>query len=364
MSHALTSRANGFVEMAFVGETPWHGLGQELTQGASIEEWLVAAGMEWRIQRSKVRYHFGHGAEEFATWDDKHVLFRSDNKLPLGLVSPTYKPVQPREVVEFFRDLVANAGYQLHTAGTIHGGRKMWALAKVAEGAIGKGDKIGGFLLLSTACDGTMETEARFTTVRVVCNNTLTMARGAAANVKIGHRLRFDADKVKAQMGLADERFAGFMEEADRLAMKQVTQAEAEHFVRELLRPAAKQAEKVAKQAEAAVIAGEAINAAMDSGSNDFARLLGKPLALPMMAADDGKRAPKGESAILSLFAGLGRGSEMETSRGTAWGLVNAVSQYVDHESGAKSVDHRLDRAFFGSGEELKNRAMEMALAI
>ena len=365
MAHALTLRSNGFTEMAFVGETPWHGLGQELTEGASIEEWIAAAGMEWRIQRSKVRYHFGHDAADFATWDDKHVLFRSDTKAPLGMVSPAYKPVQPREVVEFFRDLVENAGYKLHTAGTIHGGRKLWALAKVAEAAIGA-DKIGGFLLLSTACDGTMETEARFTTVRVVCNNTLTMARGeGAANVKIGHRSRFDADKVKAQMGLATDRFASFMDEADKLAMKKVTQADAESFVRELLRPAEKNAAKVA---EAVAISTEAAQVAIAQASgsdSDFARLLSGGVAVKAtMPADDGKRAPKGEAEILRLFAGKGRGSDLESARGTAWGLVNAVTQYVDHESGAKSIDHRLDRAFFGTGEDLKNRAMVAALAL
>jgi hypothetical protein len=80
--------------------------------------------------------------------------------------------------------------------------------------------------------------------------------------------------------------------------------------------------------------------------------------------SNDKERAPKGEAAILSLFAGLGRGADLVSARGTAWGLVNAVTQYVDHESGAKSVDHRLDRAFFGTGEDLKNRAMEAALAL
>lgn len=344
--HALTLRSNGFTEMAFVGETPWHHLGQQLTEGAPIEQWITAAGMDWQIRGSKVRYQSEGVGYIFP---ERIVLFRSDTKAPLGLVSPVYKPVQPREVIEFFRDLVANSGYQLHTAGTIHGGRKMWALAKVAEGVVGANDKIGGYLLLSTACDGTMETEARFTTVRVVCNNTLTMARGeGAATVKIGHRSKFNADKVKAQMGLATDRFATFLDDADKLAMKQVTPAQAEAFVRELLRPAAKAAATI----EAAKV-----------DMSDFARLLTGSVTLPDVS-DDTKRAPKGEAEILSLFRGAARGSNLRTASGTAWGLVNAVTEYVDHKQGAKSLDHKLDRAFFGSGEELKNRAMEAALSL
>ncbi len=366
MSHALTTRANGFVEMAFVGETPWHKLGQQLTAGASIEEWITSAGLDWKIKRSKVRFasQMDQAAATLHVWDDKHVLFRSDNQLPLGMVSPMYKPVQPREVVEFFRDLTADMGYELHTAGTIHGGRKMWALAKVAEGAIGKNDadRIGAYLLLSTACDGTQETEGRFTTVRVVCNNTLTMARDAAANVKIGHRTKFDAAKVKEKLGIATDVFSQFLDDADALSRKQVTQAEAQQFVRELLRPT-KAAERDAQAALQATMADVQAQLAT-SGGDDFARLIaGKAVAL-VNAADDEKRAPKGEAEILNLFRGHGRGSDLATAMGTAWGLVNAVTEYVDHKQGAKSIDHKLDRAFFGSGEELKNRAMASALAI
>lgn len=346
MSHALTTRANGFVEMAFVGETPWHQLGQELTVGASIDQWVTSAGMDWKIQRSKVRYAFaqGQGASDLRVWDDKHVLFRSDSKDPLGLVSPMYKPVQPREVIEFFRDLAQDAGYQLHTAGTIHGGRKMWALAKVAEGRVAD-DKIGAYLLLSTACDGTQETEARFTTVRVVCNNTLTMARDAKANVKIGHRSKFDAAKVKATLGLAPEKFNAFLDDVQALAGKQVTRAVAENFVRELLRPTP----------------AKTVAPIVPSVADAVAKLVATAASA---IDDDSKRAPKGEAEILSLFAGLGRGSQLATARGTAWGLVNAVTEYVDHKQGAKSLDHKLDRAFFGSGEDLKNRAMVAALAL
>ena len=54
MAHQLTIRENGYTEMAFVGETPWHGLGQELDQNATIEQWRVAAGMDWSIESSPV----------------------------------------------------------------------------------------------------------------------------------------------------------------------------------------------------------------------------------------------------------------------------------------------------------------------
>jgi phage/plasmid-like protein (TIGR03299 family) len=324
MSHELTTRANNTVEHAYVGETPWHGLGQQLVEGASIEDWTIAAGMDWKVQRSKVRYHTSANPADFQTWNDNHVLFRSDNKQPLGLVSDGYKVVQPQAILEFFRDLTENAGYHLHTAGTLFGGRKFWALAKVAESYVTGADKIGGYLLLSTSCDGTMATEARETTIRVVCNNTLSMARraGQSGVIKVGHRSRFNADAVKLKMQGSAEHFATFVSMTRQLAAKRVTNAMAEAFVRKLLRP------------DETLIEGEAT------------------------------RAPKGEAEILNLFRSSAIGGTLLGTAGTAWGLVNAVTEYVDHKQTAKSLDHKLDRAFFGSGDELKTAAFDLAFTI
>jgi phage/plasmid-like protein (TIGR03299 family) len=85
--------------------------------------------------------------------------------------------VQPREVLEFYRDLTEVAGYELETAGVLKAGRKFWALARTGKSAALKGnDVVNGYLLLATSCDGTLATVAMPTTVRVVCNNTLTIA--------------------------------------------------------------------------------------------------------------------------------------------------------------------------------------------
>jgi phage/plasmid-like protein (TIGR03299 family) len=356
MSHELTIRMSGAAEMAFVGETPWHKLGQQLQPGASIEEWIKAAGMDWKIQRSKIRYATAHGMtpDAFQTFDDQHVLFRSDSKAPLGLVSDGYKIVQPAQVLEFFRDLVAGEGYSLHTAGTLFGGRKFWALAKVGEGAVVGNDRIGAYVLLSSSCDGSSASEGRFTAIRVVCNNTFTMATaGNAAKARVTHRSSFDVRTMQERMGLVQSAFADYLADARALTTKRISDRDAATFVRTLLRP-----EEVAAQAKAAQVIATA------QGSDDFARLIGAPKA-ELAVGDDAKvRAPKGEAEILSLFRGHGHGAQLAGAMGTAWGLVNAVTEYVDHKAQAKTVDHRVDRAFFGSGDELKTRAMEMAKAL
>lgn len=321
MVAAVTTRKNGFAEMAYVGEVPWHGLGQKLEAGLSIEEWKKASGMDWRIQRSQIRYCSEISQDHVLP--EQHVLFRSDTKAALGLVSDKYKVVQPGEVLEFFRDLTEANGYQLNTAGTLFDGKRFWALAAVGENAVVVGDdQIGGYLLLSTSCDGTLATTARFTTIRVVCNNTLTMAlKGKAKEVVVTHRSAFDPNVVKQQLGLARGHFAEFLTAARELAKKPMVEAAAKDFVEEIL------------------LETKTIFSAKPRETRQF-------------------------KTVMDLFRGLGKGAELKGTEGTAWGVVNAVTEFVDHHAKGSTPSHKLANAWFGRGDDLKSQALAKALQL
>ena len=320
MAHELTINTQGLAEMAYVGEKPWHGLGQQLPEGADMDTWTKAAGMGWVIRHSPVTYQVGRGAETVQREvEGQHVLYRHDTGAALGVVSSGYEVVQPREVLDFFSDLVAEGGYNLHTAGTLFGGSKFWALAKVSTFALPGDDEVGGYLLITTSADGSRATEVRETTVRVVCNNTLTAAlssRDSAASViRVSHRTSFNPVSVKARMASTSSHMKAFAEAATALSKAQVTSRGAERFVQALL-------------------------------SRDEAQ----------------ERRPRGMDTILALFDGAGRGADLPSSRGTAWGLLNAVTEYVDHHATAKTTSHLLERAWMGSGDQLKTRALETLL--
>ncbi|SFI24413.1 phage/plasmid-like protein TIGR03299 [Modicisalibacter xianhensis] len=160
-------------QMAYVGDTPWHGLGQQLSAHQPLEVWQQQAGMNWHIEETPVRFivdaasHLG----SIHSFPEQKVLFRSDTQAPLSVVSQRYKVVQPQEVLKFYRDLTEYAGYELETAGVLKGGRKFWALARSGLSTSLKGkDEVRGYLLLATSCDGSLTTVATPTTVRVVCN--------------------------------------------------------------------------------------------------------------------------------------------------------------------------------------------------
>ena len=321
MAHELTINQDGQVEFAYLERDglPWHGLGQAMPEGASIDEWRKQAGMEWRIQRSKVRYAVRRDANvEFEEMSDQHVLFRSDSKKPLGLVSEKYKVVQPSEVIEFFRDIAKAGGLELSAAGTIFGGRRFWATAKIGEASpTSVKDKIGGYLLISTSADGSLATEVRRTTVRTVCQNTLAMAmRDAAASVKVSHKSVFDPMQVKEFMGLNEAAWEAFKHQVVRLANKPVILEAAEATTAELL------------------------------------------------GGGDKVYATAGYNKILDLFQGEAKGADFDGVNGSAWGYINAVTEYVDWFSRARTHENRFVSSQWGQGADLKQRALDKMLAL
>ena len=94
-------------------------------------------------------------------------------------------------------------------------------------------DQTNGYVLLATACDGTLATTAQFTSIRVVCNNTLAVAlNGAAHAVKVRHNTTFDAQAVKKQLGISVSAWDDFMYRLKALSERRITRKTAEKVMR------------------------------------------------------------------------------------------------------------------------------------
>ena len=325
-------------QMAYVGETPWHDLGHQLPPKQPIEVWAQKAGMDWTICETPVRYmteqagHLG-AVGSLMAFDDQKVLYRSDTKSPLSVVGGRYQVVQPRTVLEFYRDLTEVSGFELETAGVLKAGKKFWALARTGKETALKGnDVVKGYILLATSCDGTLATTATPTTVRVVCNNTLSVAlNGAAHAVKVPHSTVFDPQAVKKQLGIAVSQWDGFMYRMKTLSERKVKSHESMNYFLNVL--------------------------CQTPGQAQFAGGHAKLQATGLM----NERALK---KVQALFDGHGRGAELGAAKGTAWGLLCAVTEFVDHERRARSQDYRLDSAWFGQGAALKQKALDAALQL
>ena len=326
--------------MAYTGQTPWHGLGEQLPSKQPIEVWAQAAGMDWQIKESPVHFSIDniHNASMFGSFEEQKVLYRSDTNTALSVVSNRYQVVQPMEVLAFYRDLTEHAGFELETAGVLKGGRKFWALAKTGHSTALKGnDVVNGYLLLATSCDGSLATVAMPTTVRVVCNNTLSIAVNNRENaVKVSHRSVFDADAVKQRLGVAVSHWDQFMYEMKVLSERKVSTKEANAYFETLLTQTTPQS---------------------PDNTPSGLRLL-KPSSTPIIPNE---RAYK---KLQTMYGGQGRGAELTAAKNTAWGLLCAVTEFVDHERQARSTENRLDSAWFGNGAQMKQQALNQALQL
>lgn len=308
--------------MAYVNQVPWHGLGNQLTAKQPIEVWAQQAGMAFDIKETPVRFMTESigSLGAIMSFPEQKVLYRSDTKAALSVVSNRYQVVQPREILEFYRDLTEISGFELETAGVLKEGRKVWALAKTNQSSVLKGnDVVNAYLLLATACDGTLATTAQFTSIRVVCNNTLAIAltNGSGA-VKVPHNTSFDAQAVKKQLGISVASWDAFMYRMKTLSERKVKSHEAMNYFLRVF-------------TDASHTAGGLSN----------------------------ERAIK---KVQALYDGQGKGAELASSKSTAFGLLNSVTEYVDHERRARSTDHRLESAWFGQGAALKQKALDQAL--
>lgn len=329
MAHELyIDAATQQASMAYVGAAPWHGLGQQLTEDADIDTWRVQAGMNFSINSSEAKFKpiDAKAKAPHLIIPRQRVLYRSDTDAPLAIVSDKYQVVQPEEILTFFKDLADVHGFKLETAGVLFNGQKYWALAKTPyETKLGKDDIIKAHLLLATACDGTMSTIARYVTTRVVCNNTLEMSLGeSGGQVKVNHRAKFNEIKVKQELGLLDAAWEDTTSKIQKLTQRTVTAQEAVQYFINVL------------------------------GNKD------KPV--------EDQRNVALLAKVHALFDGGGIGASMDSYKGTAWGLLNAVTEYVDHERGTKiddlTKDRRLESAFFYEGRTMKLNAANEAFAL
>jgi len=233
MAHQLYTNKNGKVSFAFTGprEAVWHGLGQNLTEGADLETWKQEAGMDWDAVKSPIFYDTHNTPRN--EFPDRVVLYRSDNSEPLSIVGTDYHIVQPGEVIEFFRDLTERHGMKLSSAGCLFNGTRFWALAETGnEFQPVNGDSVIGHLLFVTSIDGTLSNTAKFVSTRVVCQNTLTVALGEKSKpiVKKTHRTVWDPTQVKIDLGLLNSNWESFKGKLNALANHQMTEDEVNRF--------------------------------------------------------------------------------------------------------------------------------------
>ena len=305
--------------MAYAGQVPWHGLGVPVSNDLSPTMMMEKAGLDWRVEEVESFVEFG--GRNIPT-GNKSLIRDTDGKI-LTNVGKDWKPVQNEEAFNFFGEYVVSGDMEMHTAGSLKGGQIVWALAKVKESFdIFKGDTVDSYLLFSNPHQYGRSIDIRFTPIRVVCNNTLSLSLDMQADrsVKVGHRSEFDADKVKEALGIASEKLNDYKEMAEFLGKRRYT--------------------------------GEAL---IEYFNTVFPRTTDKRVQGKALSVDTLSRNAKLCYDVMDEQPGA------EFATGSWWQAFNAVTYSADHLQG-KNEDNRLYSSWYGWNQLRKRDALKTAL--
>lgn len=305
----------GLVEsMMFVGKTPWHGIGVALKAPPTAEEAIQAAGLDWMVEKRPL-FTPRRNKNDLAEVPGFSAVVRKDKQRVLGVVGKTWKPLQNCDAFKFFDPFIEAGAADYHTAGSLRDGQQVWVLAKLAGDPLQvvKGDDVEQYLLLSNAHDGKAAVSVRFTPIRVVCANTLSMAESddASPYLRIRHagNLKQTLEKVQEVVDVTHRTFAATLEQYKFLASRQVQNIH--KFVLDVLN-----------------------------------------------VPDDAEEPPRSLDNIVNLFE-HGRGQDIPKVRGTYWAAFNAVTEWTDHHRGRDAT--RLAQAWYGEGRRVKLRGLKLA---
>jgi len=307
---------------AYVGEPAWHRLGTNMAVDATKDQWVKTAGFDWDAVKTPVSFDFKGETRQMS---NRFVIHRSDDGTPLSVMSGNFQIMQPREVIDWMYETTKTSGAKMETAGVLNNGSKFWALARFDDSFDLPGDsKVLPYLMLATSLDGSMSSTAAFTTVRVVCANTLAYARrevesgnNAAPVVRVPHSTKFNGDEVAKQLGLFGDNWTSFKKQSVAMANTAVDEDEAVRYFLKVLHPGTEK---------------------YDLKNPQMAKLL-----------EVYKTAP---------------GQNTAAAQNTVWGMLNAVTRYADHEVKSSSDAKRLESSWFGRGSRVKATALDAALAL
>jgi phage/plasmid-like protein (TIGR03299 family) len=314
------------------GVMPWHKIGTVVQGTLTTKEAIKAAGLDWQVEKRPIYFEKTVGkAKVMEKIEDKFSMVRTDTQENLGVVGGVYTPLQNRVAFSFIDGILGLKEATIETAGALGRGERIWVLSQL-KGVISlKGnDLINKYLLCANAHDGSMRVTLALTTTRVVCNNTLRIAvKEASENgdiYRIRHSTKMEekVDSARDALGLIQEQFRTFEEQAKRLTEVRVNTAKLDEF-------------------------------------------------LDLMGFDlEAKEGRKKETVdeVKEAFVSS-PGANLASAKGTLWGAVNAITYWADHERGTRLTDSfkskdeaRFNATQFGSGAAIKEKALKVALSM
>jgi len=305
--------------MAYAGQVPWHGLGVPVSNDLTPNQMMVKAGVDWKVQEVDTFVRFNN--QEMAT-GQKALVRETDGRI-LTTVGENWNPVQNEDAFNFFSEYCMSGDMEMHTAGSLKDGQMVWALAKVKDSfEIFGGDRVDSYLLFSNPHQYGKAIDVRFTPIRVVCNNTLSLSLETKSekSVKVGHRVQFDAYQVKKALGIAAQKLDTYKEMAEFLGSKKCSP---DSYIEYL--------------------------------NTVFPRTADKRVQGMQISKDTLSRNARQSFDVLQSQPGA------QFAEGSWWQAFNSVTYITDHVQG-RNEDNRLYSSWFGGNQLRKKNALQSAI--
>lgn len=277
----------------FVRVPAWHGLGMVINEAPTSADALVAAGLDWKVEQAPSYIDvMGQRVDTGMV-----VNYRDSDNRVLGTVTDKYKIVQNRDAFAFTDDLISSGEVRYETAGSLDNGKTVWMLAQMPETSV-LGDKIAPYLLFANSHDGRQAVRVTMTNTRVVCQNTLNLALANAARMwSFQHTGDIDGKLEEARKTLtnAKEYMTQFNTEAERLAKVKFSKAQVQEILNKLF---------------------------------------------PIEDEEISKIKLNNMEYLRTNFIRAYNQDDINEYRGTAYGLINAASDFVGHTAPLRANDN------------------------
>jgi phage/plasmid-like protein (TIGR03299 family) len=193
MAHLINfNERKGTHSFASNSEKAWHGLGQVVDKAMTASEAIEQANLDYEVEKTTIHARIPQedGVTLYQPFEDKFATFRKDTHDTLGIVGGRYEIVQNKDAFGFFDAIIDSGEAIFETAGALGKGERIFVTAKLPEDMLVAGEECNKYIILTNSHDGTSSIIAGFTSVRVVCNNTLQAAlRDLTNKVLIQHRV-------------------------------------------------------------------------------------------------------------------------------------------------------------------------------
>jgi len=288
-------------------------------EGKISSEVIDLAGLNWNVKQADVQFYTPNGVQV----DPRHKMnYRDDNNKPLGIVGTSYRVLQNNKMFQFLDSVVGSMDAIYVNAGSFKGGRKVYIQAKLPGYIKFDNDQDIGEKLLTfiSSHDGSMAVQTLFTPIRIICQNTIIMALKEGMNqTSIRHTISMGSKLNIAKQAL--NVVNGQVSILEQLSRKLIDKPFSDSELKELIER---------------------------NG----------------MVPKADEKSTRSNNIVNSVLRGFhyGQGSEFQSSKNTAWGAYNAVTEYVDHYS-SSNREKRAESSLLGHGASIKTKTLSLLAA-